>query len=207
MTKVLSRFNKSWLRWSLHTSVGSGLGFFIVFVLSLDPDRNFSHYLAELAIIGLFTSLGQWIILRTHLRYAWLWIPATMLGLALGQDAVIVPIYAIYALIFPISVGLFVGVFQSLVMRRSIKDSLVWIIVSTLGWGLAYRIVVPEFYMKLSNFFFEFFSGAPAGDLFFGFFLGVLIGLMIGAITGLFIGIILTEARRMDSLIPQGEAS
>jgi hypothetical protein len=194
MNKVFSLFNASWLRWSIFTAIGSGLGFLLENILPLDPDRYFSHHLAVFAIIGLLTSLGQWIVLRTHLRHAWLWIPATTLGFTLGYEPLLVPSDKIWALISPISIGLLVGLFQSLAARSTIKNSLVWIIVSTISWGLAYRFVLDYFFMKLIS-------------ITFGFILGALIGLVIGAISGFFIEHFWTKPNKVDALIAQKEAS
>jgi len=164
----------------------------IVSRLSLYSDEYYSQFLAELAILGVFTSLGQWIFLHTKLRRAWLWIPATTVGFILGYDAYkfILPIYEIYILIYPISIGLFVGLFQSFVIRNNIKTSLGWIAVSVVSWDIAYKVGLSLIHMRT-----------------IGFPMGAITGLFIGAVSGLFIDFVLIKSEKIESLIPQKEAS
>ena len=187
----LARFNKSWLRWALFTSAGSGLGFMVVSILSLYSDESYFLFLAELAILGFFTGFGQWYFLRTSLRNAWLWILATTLGFILGYDAYgfMLP-HEIYILLSPVSIGLFVGIFRSLVVRRTLKVSLQWIMVSIVSWNLAYQVVLSIIHMKTD-----------------GFIMGAITGFVIGAISGLFLDLILTESETIKLSLPQGEAS
>jgi hypothetical protein len=164
----------------------------IVNRLSLYSDEYYSQFLMELAILGFFTSLGQWIFLRTKLHLAWLWVPATTVGFILGYDAYkfILPIYEIYILIYPISIGLFVGLFQTLVVHKDLKASLGWIAVSIISWDIAYKIVLSLIHMNT-----------------IGFPMGAIAGLFIGAVSGLFMDLVLIKSKKMELLIPQGEAS
>ena len=160
--------------------------------LSLYSDEYYSHFLVELAILGFFTSLGQWILLHKKLRNAWLWVLATTLGFIFGYDSYrfILPVYEIYILLYPISIGLFVGIFQSLVIRRNIKISLQWIVVSVVSWNFAFQIVLPFIHMKTD-----------------GFVMGAVTGFVIGAISGLFVDFIPTEVEKAKLSIAPGEAS
>jgi hypothetical protein len=172
--------------------IGSGVGFMIVNILSLYSDEYYSQFLIELAILGFFTSLGQWIFLCTKLHLAWLWMPATTVGFILGYDAYkfILPIYEIYILIYPISIGLFVGLFQILVIRKDMKASLGWIVVSVMSWDIAYKIVLSLIHMST-----------------IGFPMGAITGLFIGTVSGLFLDLIRIKPEKIELLIPQGEAS
>jgi hypothetical protein len=151
--------------------VGFGIGFTVVAILSLNPDVYYFHYLIELGILGLFASLGQWLVLQSRLQKVWLWLPVTTLGLPLGfflSDIVSI-IFPIDFLAYPIVAGLLIGSLQWRVIHKSMTKSSRWILVSVLSWGIAFSV------------------GQYISSSLESFALGIVTGLIIGAISGGFV--------------------
>jgi hypothetical protein len=104
---------------------------------------------AEGGVMGLGTGLGQWLVFRKHLMRAGGWIPATGLAFALqGAFRWSLP-YETLALQVGVDImlsfGVFLGIFQWLVLRGRVSHAGWWIAISIAGWLPALALMVgPE---------------------------------------------------------------
>lgn len=111
----------AWVTWVLITTIGWLIGWV---------------FLGELWI-GLALGAGQWLLLRSRLDHDYWWIPASLVGWAIGHLAVLnlVPVDLREWAGLPI--GLTLGVAQWIVLRDEMPHSIWWIVVNGLGWLLA----------------------------------------------------------------------
>ena len=188
MTKTVIR--SPWFLWTLVTSIGSAVGFTIGGSLG----GFFSDYylplfiLVTFAICCLFMSFGQWMILRTKLTRAWGWMPATTFGLPLGffigfwvNEFLPRSLYVnewIETWIMAGIAGVFTGLIQWLTLRRKLKDSLKWILMSALSWAVGINVTGFLFETYLSNLDFWYLNASISG---------LIIGALVGILSGVFV--------------------
>jgi hypothetical protein len=111
----------AWVTWVLITTLGWLIGWI---------------FLGELWI-GLALGAAQWLLLRTRLKHSYWWIPASLVGWAIGHLAVLnfVPVDLRDWAGLPI--GLTLGTAQWIVLRDEMPHTFWWIVVNGLGWMLA----------------------------------------------------------------------
>ena len=190
-----------WLLWTILTSISFGIGIVAVNeFLRLDTDTYLYLFFVELAVIGLFPSIGQWLFLQKQIKKSWLWMPATALGLPLGFFlfyAISLAFSLIVGILFPNSsidlysingfdlfspiglfvTGLIIGILQWLSIGNEMKNSLKWGLISALSWGGTF-LFIPLF-LSLNS-----------------FTLGSAAGLIIGLISGTFVETIIIDSKK-----------
>jgi hypothetical protein len=185
MSKII---RSSWFLWVLVTSVGSAIGVtFAGRFEGLFDDYSLQlFFLVEIALGGLLISFGQWMILRTKRTGTWGWIPATAIGLPVGffvgfwinefLPGSLIANKWIQTYVMASVAGIFAGTLQWIALQRKLKNSLKWILVSTLSWGIGITITGFIFETYLSN--------IDLGYLFapiLGMFIGIIVGIISGA--------------------------
>jgi hypothetical protein len=91
-------------------------------------------------LLGAFIGAGQWLLLRGRVRRSGWWIVATAAGLWLGAIVAFravgmqLPIGQLDLLLAGAGVGLCLGLAQLPVLRADWRRSLIWLLVSALGW-------------------------------------------------------------------------
>jgi len=147
-----------WLQWLAVTAMGWILG---------------GVLLPELALVGtgLVIGLLQWVVLRQYLRQAGWWILASAVGWAGG--------WWIVSSVAPLEIGILtepllgaaMGTLQWLVLRRQLRQSGWWIVVSALGWTVALTGLTGQ----------------------------LLVGVVVGAVTGITLELLLRYPSLMKS--------
>src|SRR5688572_5428728 len=201
MSKIIK---SSWFLWALVTSIGSAIGFTFAgrFEGLFDDYYLRLFLLVEIAMGGLWISLGQWMILRMKLIATWGWIPATAIGLPVGffvgswiNELLPGSIFAnewVETYVMASAAGIFAGIFQWLASQRKLKSSLKWILVSALSWGIG---------ITTTGFIFDtYFSNIDFGYLFFPI-LGMFMGTIVGIISGTFVESALIQIEH-KSMVP-----
>ena len=190
-----------WLLWTILTSISFGIGIVAVNeFLRLDTDTYLYLFFVELAVIGLFPSIGQWLFLQKQIKKSWLWMPATALGLPLGFFlfyAISLAFSLIVGILFPNSsidlysingfdlfspiglfvTGLIIGILQWLSIGNEMKNSLKWGLISALSWGGTFLFIL--LFLSLNS-----------------FTLGSAAGLIIGLISGTFVETIIIDSKK-----------
>lgn len=92
-TWVLRRHLKRAALWLAVTVMGGwlavGVGFYLAAIATGARNGLFLLNALAAAVAGIILGLAQWIVLRLHVRWAIVWIPASVLGLVFGASWVI----------------------------------------------------------------------------------------------------------------------
>ncbi len=112
------------------------------------PDRGITAL--TLPLIGLFLGLGQWFVVRRHLRWPAWWVAATFVGWIVPIGLAIPvpmldPLHARVQLVaILVAIGLGTGIAQALVLRGPARRVVLWVAASLAGWLLlAATLPVP----------------------------------------------------------------
>ncbi len=164
---------------------------------------------------GFALGVGQWAILRTRLKKVWLWILFTGIGfpggLFLGVLASVVARRSddlISSLILGTTLGAILGVFQWLVLSKKVKNSIWWIPISTLTWGidLTFMMECPSLeFMEYPSLELERLIWDPILE--FGIAMGVFWGIPVGVLSGIAIAFLLRRTNIIQTITPQGKTS
>ena len=134
------------LYWTVATTIGLSVSLpgatiaGVIALLSLDgPGPGWTALLAALAL-ALTTPLGisQWVVLRRTWLDTPLWIPATMIGFTIGSVAGAAALSTIGIGGFGALLGASIGFAQSLILKRHLKRSGLWILATTAATAAAY---------------------------------------------------------------------
>jgi len=182
-----------WLSWILATifSFAIGLPLGGISFTFFDEYHEGHALLGLITIISAVIGLGQWIVLRTRLVRAWIWIPSTAIGGPLGftigywVSRIVLGLSLSYkdqwkdAFLLSSIAGLIIGVLQWLAVARNVKGSFQWIFVSALSWGIGITVLgsIDDFMI--------------AHKIDFGYFnpaiIVIVLGGLVGTITGAFV--------------------
>ncbi len=125
-------------------------------------DGTVQFLISFLLLVGLFMGLGQWIVINTKIKKAYVWILATLIGFNIG----IIVSFRLFSLVPPfankyymlyeqiqiivtfIGAGLFTGFCQWISLKRKIAGSLKWSLVN----GLSFLIGILSFTLFILSF-------------------------------------------------------
>ena len=114
-------------------------------------------YCGWVSVIGTVISLNQWLLLRRKLKISALWILACIGGFIIGETVVGLFLWKLEisrgdlgwaeggsilaeALIFTFS-GILIGLFQYPLLRKVYRKAGLWVVVSTISWGLVPLVI------------------------------------------------------------------
>jgi hypothetical protein len=129
------------LGWILATTLGWVVGFAICEAL-----KSFLESLsADGAVIGISIGISQWFVLRRRIdRAAW-WIPASIVGFAIGKfgaDAVVQAETGIGGVVLSgFAIGIAAGFAQWVVLVRHVSRAELWVVASALGWAVGWTVI------------------------------------------------------------------
>lgn len=183
-----------WILWVLLSVVGLSIGLTIGLNL-MGADWTYRPFfiLIGLAIGGLLTGVGQWLLLRRRVETTGKWILATLLGLPLGFFIGFwVSMFWVNSFIISTVAGTFTGALQWFSIHKTLKGSIKWVLVSALSWGLG---------VTGASFIFESYRDTIRFDFGYGNYtsLGIMIGLIAGAISGIFVESTLITSEQNNS--------
>jgi hypothetical protein len=148
----VKRVRPFWFAWALTGLLGAVAGSFLGWALLrmyqvLSP---FSVSLELLSIflhspfVGLGMGIGQWLVLRSRLRYAGWWIAATTLGwmFGLAVDFLLQRRFTPTPWQGFVFGGLYLGSLQWLILFRQVRNSRLWILASVAAWTVAAVVVI-----------------------------------------------------------------
>lgn len=182
------------LLWIALVSVGYFIGSNLGGFLTRDfDDRDFAlESFLLLALIGLFIGLGQWIAIQSRVKTTWIWIPVTAMGFPFGGFISLLLVSLImdrelaYLSTYPevyrwvemtvtlMATGMFAGALQWLALKRKLKQSIKWVLVSGLSLTVGYEVA----YFNAQEYS-EYFS-------FNSIQFGLIFSLIFGLLTGVF---------------------
>lgn len=183
-----------WSKWFLATSIA-----WLLIVIIFSRYMNFYNIPTEykytgfgvklqaFIMIGAVIGVLQWLALIRHIRYAWLWVLATIGGVVLGvliSGAFKSPnnLLIDLAIIFmPVSI------FQTLILNVTVPGAWRWMPIKAVGFLTSYLFTV------LGGWVF----------LFFGPIFGACIGMPFAAVTGLELVWMIGKTRPISESIPQ----
>ena len=185
MTRLTSKAHL-WMIWVLGTTIGPFVGLtFLLGYLAYDSYQWITIIPVSLAIIGILLGIGQWAVLRTHLRNVWAWIPLTAVGLILGVLLGLILGNRLDAgrwnPSIPIAVGTVLGITQWPVIAKKVNGSILWIPMSMLSWTIGMGIPFVIFDRFTTNHI------IVNHALEYGAGLGLLWGILVGSISGIFL--------------------
>jgi hypothetical protein len=149
-----------WIQWVLATTVGWILGI----------------VLGDETGVGFFVGLAQWVVLRRFFAQAWWWILASTAGWMAGWAIItsglfVSPGGGLFTTIISGAVfGLSMGAAQWIVLRRWVKLSSLWILLSIPGWtigliGLLGSILAGAVIGAITGLAFDFLLRFPRSDV------------------------------------------
>ncbi|MCW5845402.1 MAG: hypothetical protein KIT77_29390 [Caldilinea sp.] len=146
----------TWAAWVLLNVAGVLGGYFLALGTSgaaaragqSIPDRGITAL--TIPLIGLLLGLGQWLVVRRHLRRPAWWVAATFVGwiVPIGLEIpvpMLDPLPARVQLVaILVAIGLGTGIAQALVLRGPVRREALWVAASLAGWLLlAATLPVP----------------------------------------------------------------
>jgi hypothetical protein len=129
------------LGWILATTLGWLVGFAICEAL-----KSFLDSLsADGAVIGISIGISQWFVLRRRIDGAAWWIPASIVGYAIGKfaaDAVIQAETGMLGVVLSgVVIGIAAGFAQWVVLVRHVSRAELWVVASALGWAVGWTVI------------------------------------------------------------------
>ena len=129
------------LGWVLATTVGWLVGFGIC-----EAFKSFlESFTADGAVIGVSIGISQWFVLRQRITGVRWWIPASIVGFAIGKfaaDAVVQAESGIVGVVLSGAViGISSGFAQWLVLVRHVSRAELWVLASALGWAVGWVVI------------------------------------------------------------------
>jgi hypothetical protein len=150
--------------WALGWLVAPSVGGFVSWPIAEAVDAALAEIVGGTVawgILGLFLGVGQWLLLRRHIRKAGWWVLATVVGCAVAGSVkwvqgpimdqiafevaaglgeigweIVMPLMGIgLGLIFEGATGLVVGSAQWLVLQRQVPRAGRWVLVSVVAWA------------------------------------------------------------------------
>ncbi len=161
MSNYNPQFNREaqtifWLQWVFFSILGWSLGLILT--------TNIAEGTRARTIFGIMAAMmgiGQAFVIRRYLRLpAFVWIIATTVGFIVGQffsQVLMTELLArnvsvgsvgggvVVGGLIGIIVGLSLGVLQAFLIRPIALDWYLWLIVSTIGWGLGFQLATLFF--------------------------------------------------------------
>jgi hypothetical protein len=134
-------------RWFWPAWAAAFLGFPIggaAATLLVGPIESIGAALIAGAVAGAAIGGAQWLVLRRRLPLSALWVPATAagmaLGMALGQILLGDSTAQLPLLLRGLIVGGVIGAAQAVLLRGFLPSPMLWGVVVTLGWPLAWAV-------------------------------------------------------------------
>lgn len=146
-----------WPQWVLANAFGFGIGslFGVIIILRGEgiTDIGISGLIVILGwtVAGVSVGIMQWVALRPVRSDAW-WIAATVIGCASGLGIIFALSLAGVPPVIPsflgapalgFAYGAGAGLFQTLILRCSIRRAAIWVLVSAAGWALGFALWDP----------------------------------------------------------------
>jgi hypothetical protein len=162
-TSTLSRLHRTqigwrfWLQWVVANAFGFGIGslFGVMIILRSEgiTDIGVSGLIVILGwtVAGVSVGIMQWLALLT-VRSDARWIVATIVGCAAGLGIIFALSLARVPPVLPsflaapglgFAYGAGAGLFQTLILRCSIRRAAIWVLVSAAGWALGFALWDP----------------------------------------------------------------
>jgi hypothetical protein len=134
-------------RWFWPAWAAAFLGFPIggaAATLLVGPIESVAAAVLAGAVAGAVIGAAQWLVLRRRLAVSALWVPATAagmaLGLALGQLLLGDSTTQLPLLLRGLVVGAVIGAAQAALLRGILPRPILWAVVVTLGWPIAWAV-------------------------------------------------------------------
>jgi hypothetical protein len=125
--------------------------------------------------------LPQWLILRRQIAHVAWWIAAMALGIGITHGLIDGTFLQGFVPLIMLGSGALLGVLQWLVTRRQVSHAIWWILVSALGWYIAYLLALSAVYANgLRTVAWTQAAGAQEHGLF-----GLIFGAVYGTLSGL----------------------
>jgi hypothetical protein len=132
-----------WLWWVLLSAIGGGVGFALGLGAAEAVSQVLGPSIYETVLHGVFGTLVavlQWFVLRVHVTRASRWVLASAVSWVLvGALAGWLEIKPGLAVVWPAIVGVAVGAFQWLVLRKHVHLAGFWIVGSAVGWVVGWH--------------------------------------------------------------------
>jgi hypothetical protein len=136
-----------WLQWVLASTIGSFLGFCLGFLLFEVLDQGWIMFGAG---FGSMVGVLQWLFLKVQFSRAGRWVFASTVGFALafgvggyfevlGSSASTVQSVSGWTVVVILG-GAVTGILQWLVLRGQVSSAGLWVLASTVGWGLGMAV-------------------------------------------------------------------
>jgi len=139
------KFLAKWIAVNL-ASVFLAIGFYIPISNLFPPDEPLHKGIAG-SILGLGFGIGQWLLMRNHIKKSGRWILFTLLGFAVAGTAVgfgtteDLELRGLTTETIGFVLGASVGLFQWAALLRSVKHAYLWIPASIFGFGLGWWLM------------------------------------------------------------------
>jgi hypothetical protein len=138
------------LKWVVANTSGLALSIILagsVIQLEVLNNNELGQAILGSTLFGISMGASQWIVLQGQLPQAGLWFVASILGFSIGFPTALAVgnIFQIReslptALLVAVIVGLLVGAFQALVLRRYVKHAILWITVYIIAMSISLAI-------------------------------------------------------------------
>jgi hypothetical protein len=141
-----------WFWWVAATLVGLGIGLLGANYWGAEMASSSFYWTGEMAfstyatvmglLLGLGTSIAQWLVLRSHLNYAGWWVLASGVGWAASTFLVSMPtgspphFTVVGAVPWAFAGGAIIGLGQWLILARQVRGAGWWLLASATGWAL-----------------------------------------------------------------------
>jgi hypothetical protein len=132
-----------WPWWVLLSAIGGGVGFALGLSAAEVVSQVLGRPIYETVLHGIFgisVAVLQWFVLRAHVTRASRWVIASaVIWVLVGALAGWLEIKPGLAVVWPAIVGVAVGAFQWLALRKHVYVAGLWIVASAVGWVVGWH--------------------------------------------------------------------